>query len=364
MFKTCLYAHHVALGAKIVPFAGWEMPLQYEGILTEHRTVREKVGLFDLSHMGRIDLQGPGTLQLLDALSTNKVAQLPPFSSLYTPWCHASGGTLDDLLIYCRSKENFFIIANAANREKDLIHLQSHALKQPIQIRARYTDFGILALQGPLAAPLLHLIEPASASLKPMHFLETSGNKHPSIEISRTGYTGAGGFELYGNQEAILHWWELLLKEGRPFGLKAIGLGARDTLRLEMGFALYGHELSESIAPTESVARWAVHLEKATFLGKEALLTLEQNPSKRYAYGMLMQDKSIARAACFVLKEGKKIGSVTSGSFSPTLSLGIALILTDRPLKKGDNVQVEIRNALHPATIASLPFVPNQKSLI
>jgi aminomethyltransferase len=354
--RTPLYDRHIALGAKIVPFAGWEMPIQYKGILAEHQAVRQAVGLFDVSHMGRIHIRGPDAEQLLDFLSTNRITGKAPGSATYAVWCHAHGGSVDDTIVYKIDDTHFFIIANAGNRDKDLVHLGTQAQLQNanVEIEEIFSQAGILALQGPASFPLLTSLLPDVASLKPMRFLSLDNGK---FFISRTGYTGAGGFELYGSASKIVEWWDQLMEKGQEYGIQPIGLGARDTLRLEMGFALYGHELSDTIAPNESVSAWTIKWDKPNFLGKEALESLENGTTKRWAYGVRLLDKGIARQGCLVLKEEAAIGEVTSGSFSPTLGESIALIHVKAPLQVGENIQIQIRQNLCHAQVVELPFV-------
>ena len=352
--KTALYDRHVALGAKIVSFAGWEMPLQYGGILAEHRAVRENVGLFDVSHMGRIEVSGLDAERLLDYLSTNCIVGKAPGSAVYTVWANQHGGSVDDVIVYRIDQNHFFVIVNASNRDKDLLHVTTYAqmLNCDVEVREMFSGTSILALQGPIAPLLLSSLIPEVQHLKPMHFL-TKDN----VFFSRTGYTGAGGFELYCPSDSLVNWWDVLMEKGEAFGIQPVGLGARDTLRLEVGFALYGHELSDAIAPTESVSAWTVKLDKTEFLGKEALLRLEKSTTKRYAFAIQMIDKGIARKSMPVIKGGKMIGEVTSGSFSPDLEIGIALILVQIPLKIGERIALQIRQNLCYAEVVELPFV-------
>lgn len=334
----------------MVDFAGWEMPLQYQGVLAEHQAVRHAAGLFDVSHMGLIKISGIDAEQLLDFLSTNQITGKAPFTATYTVWSNPQGGCVDDVIVFKIDATHFFVIVNAGNREKDLIHLGTYAelKKLTVKIEECFSDIGILALQGPSALPLLASLIPEVNSLKPMHFLFFE-----ELTISRTGYTGAGGFEIFGSAEKIIEWWDHLIEKG----IQPVGLGARDILRLEMGFALYGHELSESIAPNESVAAWTIKWDKPDFLGKEALEFLESNSSKRLAYGILMREKGIPRQGNFIFKEGINIGEVTSGSFSPTLGKGIALILVKKPLQIGELVAVQVRDNLCSAIVSETPFV-------
>lgn len=340
----------------MVPFAGWEMPVQYKSILAEHQAVRQGVGLFDVSHMGRIHIRGSDAEHLLDFLSTNCIIGKASGSATYTVWCHAHGGSVDDTMIYKIDDSHFFMVANANNRDKDFIHLETQARLQnaEVDIEEVFGQAGILALQGPASFPLLSSLVPEVASLKSMHFLSLDNG---TFFISRTGYTGAGGYELYGSADKIVEWWDCLMEKGQEYGIHPIGLGARDTLRLEMGFALYGHELSDTIAPSESVSAWTIKWNKVHFLGKEALESLQISIGKRWSYGVCLLDKGIARLGCPILKEGAVIGEVTSGSFSPTLGEGIALILVKAPLQPGEHIQIQIRQHLCRARVVALPFV-------
>ena len=355
--RTALYDRHLVLGAKMVSFAGWEMPVQYQGILAEHKAVRQTVGLFDVSHMGRIKVSGPDAEHLLDFLSTNCLVGKTAGSAVYTVWCHAHGGSVDDVIMYKVDDTHFFVISNASNRDKDLIHLRTQAQLQgfDVEIHEVFNQAGIIALQGPSAFTLLASLVPEVRTLKPMHFLPLKGKEE--LFISRTGYTCAGGFEFYGSAERIVEWWDLLMDKGQNYGIQPIGLGARDTLRLEMGFALYGHELSDTIAPNESVSAWTVKWDKPHFLGKKALEKIEESPKKRFPFAVRLLERGIARQGCPVLKEGRCMGEVTSGSFSPTLGEGIALILVTSPLQIGEQVALQIRQTLCHAQVVELPFV-------
>ncbi len=353
--KTCLYHRHIALNAKMVDFCGWDMPIQYTCIVQEHLTVRQKVGVFDVSHMGRIDIQGPEAEKFLDYLSTNKIAGKSDLTAIYTVWCAKTGGCIDDVIIYKRDGEHFFVIVNACNREKDLAHLQAESHGFKVEITPQFFD-GILAIQGPKAAPLIKGLFPISEAIKPMHFMVLPYLSQEVI-LSATGYTGAGGFEIYGPSEAIVQLWDRLLKEGANFGVQPIGLGARDTLRLEKGFALYGRELAHDIFASESVSSWTIKWDKSKFLGKEALQNLEKTSKKRGEYGMMLMEPGVAREGYPVFKEDQIIGSVTSGTFSPSLNKAIAIILVKEELTIGAMVEVQIRKNLVKAQIVALPFL-------
>ena len=353
--KTALYSRHLYLGAQCAVYAGWEMPIQYQSILSEHQIVREKVGLFDVSHMGLIEIGGKDAGVFLQFLSTNHI-KMENGTATYTIWCNQEGGCVDDVIIFTSHPHQFFVIVNAGNRQKDLEHLRAQANLKGFEviIRERFEETGILSLQGPRSLALLSSLIPEISQLKPMRFLYTSTY---DLYISRTGYTGEKGFELWGPLSQILIWWDLLMEKGKDYEIAPIGLGARDTLRLEMGFALYGHELSESIAPHESVAAWTVKWEKENFLGKKKLENMIQDKHRRWAYGAKLLEKGVPRKDYLVFQDGKQIGEVTSGSFSPTLKQGIALLLVDVPLKEGDRIEIQIRNQLYPAQLVPLPFL-------
>jgi len=353
---TVLYENHRALGAKIIDFGGWEMPVQYKGIIEEHQAVRKHVGIFDVSHMGRIYVEGLGAEALLDYLSTNQIAGKKDGTATYTVWCTDSGMCVDDLIIYRESSSKFFIVVNAGNREKDLRHLLHYSVTRDVIINDRFNEDGILALQGPDALPLISKLFPNAQSLKSMHFI-TENFENENIVISQTGYTGAGGVEIYATNAVIVKLWEKLLDAGKEFGIEPVGLGARDTLRLEMGFALYGHELSETIAPTETVSSWTIKWNKPDFLGKHALESLEKTKKKRREYGIVLTGKGVIREGYPVFQHGKQIGRVTSGTFSPSLQHSIAIVLVDNNLNIGDSVDIQIRQNLCPAKVVHLPFI-------
>lgn len=353
--RTALYPYHRALGAKFVNFSGWEMPLQYQGIIPEHHAVRNHVGIFDVSHMGRIIVTGPEAHSFVNYLATNDIPNDDSFSATYTTLCDSQGGCVDDVIIYRQAKDHFFIIANASNREKDFQHFKNFEKQFRVQVENRFEEEGILAIQGPMADNLIQQIFPKSASIKPMHFLPTTFKNTPII-LSHTGYTGAGGFEIYAPNSIIIELWNLFLDLGKPYGMMPIGLGARDTLRLEMGYALYGHELSEEISPIESVAAWTVKMDKPSFLGKESLKALASSRKKRFQYGIILTQEGIARKDYPVKLSDSLIGTVTSGSFSPTLNKSIAIILVNRKLSKGECVEVQIRQKSVLAEVVKMPF--------
>lgn len=343
--KTALYDSHVALGAKIVDFSGWEMPLHYKGILEEHRTVRESAGVFDVSHMGRIHIKGADSERFLDQISTNIILGKKDHQAIYSILCQENGFPIDDVIVLRHSSNECSVISNASNRERVYQHLLSHAKSYRIDVSPSYENEGILAIQGPQSLAIASSIFKEVTSIPPMSSIRLN-----ELIISTTGYTGEKGLEFFGPKEAITFLWLEFIKKG----VAPIGLGARDTLRLEKGYALYGHELTESIFPTESVAAWAVKLNKANFVGKEALIAIENSNQKRYQYGVILQDAGIARAGHLVKEP---TGVVTSGTFSPTLKKSIAIIMVNKKLHLNDKISIQVRDKQSIATVVVLPFV-------
>lgn len=346
--KTALYENHQREGAKFFTFAGFEMPLQYKGVLQEYNAVRHHVGLFDVSHMGRIDISGKDTLKFLDFLSTNTILNKPVDHAVYTVLCNEEGFSLDDVLIYLLNETSAFIVANASNREKDLEHIRNVALGYEVEVKDRFNDTGILALQGPKSGEILHSLFPKVPPLNPLQVYPQK-----NLILSRTGYTGEEGYEFFGSHEEIKDLWEKFLN----LGAQPCGLAVRDVLRLEMGYALYGHELSEKISPLESVASWTVKLNEHDFLGKKGLSSFEH---KQFPVGLIGKEGAIAREGAPIYLSQKEIGKVTSGTFSPTLQKPIALGLIDQKLPLHSEVFVEIRKSLHPFEVVKWPFLPKK----
>lgn len=350
--KPPLYDRHCSAGAKIVPFAGWEMPLQYQGIIQETNTVRNHVGVFDVSHMGLIEISGSDSEELLDYLSTHRISGHPDGSATYTVWSLPCGGTVDDLLVYRTDQEHFFVVTNAENRKADLEHLKTLQSKYSVHIQERFDTHGILAVQGPQAMNIILQILPCDPYLPHRHFqiVDACGGK---VIVSMTGYTGAGGCELISTHDVIVKIWDALMN----LAVSPIGLGARETLRLEMGYALYGHELSYTIAAPESIAAWVVQTSNRDFQGKKAFQLLAESGFQRRAYGVVLEDKAVPRQGCHIRRDGKVIGKVTSGGYSPTLDKSVALILVSHLLKEGDSLEMEIRHQWHQGKVVALPFV-------
>lgn len=351
--RTFLYDKHLEQEAKIVEFEGWDMPLQYNSALKEQEWVRSRAGLFDISHMGMIYIKGDGAEEFLDYLTVNYVKKLKKNQAQYSILCDGGGGCIDDILIYKEDLSSYFIVVNASNREKVLKHLLKHSLDYPVFIQPKFENQGILAIQGPESLEAVKPVFKDVEKIKFMHFA-TVKYRNEKIILSKTGYTGELGYEIYGSERVLTLIWDELLKSEK---VKPVGLAARDILRLEMGFALYGHEISEKISPIESVASWVVRLDKDDFLGKKALEELNKSPQKRRAYGLILEEKAIARENTIVSINGDKKGIVTSGGYSPSLKKSIALVLIDQKIDQKDLVTVSIRNREIGCEVVNLPFL-------
>ncbi|HEV8631142.1 MAG TPA: glycine cleavage system aminomethyltransferase GcvT [Thermoanaerobaculia bacterium] len=354
--RTPLFECHRESGAKLVPFAGWEMPVQYEGVIEEHRAVRQAAGLFDVSHMGEIAVRGPGALRFLDWLTPNQVSKLVPGRAHYSGLLTEQGTYVDDLLVYRLGESDFLLVVNAANRDKDLDWVRRHA-PADTQIDDVSDRYALLALQGPRALEILApLTEVDLASLRYYGFAAGTMDGHRAL-VSRTGYTGEDGFELYVDPEAAAPLWRRLLAAGGPLGLVPAGLGARDTLRLEAGMALYGHELDAATTPLEAGLSWVVKLDKGDFLGSAELLRQQREGVARRLVGFTVTGRGIAREGHEVRHAGSRVGQVTSGTWSPTFekALGMAYVQAGHAAP-GVEVEIEVRGKALPASLAEIPF--------
>jgi len=355
--RTPLHDFHLEHGGRMVDFAGWEMPVQYKGILAEHLAVRRAAGLFDVSHMGEVDVRGPAAAKFLNHLVTNDVARLFPGRVLYSPMCYANGGVVDDLLVYQRGPEDFFLCINAANIDQDLAWIREQAAKFAVTITDRSADYALLALQGPRAAAILESLTAVKLeAIKYYHFTEGAVAGVPCI-ISRTGYTGEDGFELYHAAGAAEKLAAALLAAGAPHGLELVGLGARDSLRLEAGYPLYGHEITRDISPLTAGLGWTVKFDKgADFAGRAALLAEKQAGAPRKVVFFKTGDRRIVRAGTPVLGPGgATVGQVLSGTLSPVLNeaIGSALVET----ASSSPLAVDIRGTRIDLRLAKPPFV-------
>ena len=360
--RTPLRDFHAAHGGRLVDFAGWEMPVQYRSILEEHKAVRRAAGLFDVSHMGEVDVKGAGAEAFLNHLLTNDVTKLFPGRVLYSLMCYPDGGVVDDLLVYQRGSGDYFLCINAGNIAKDLAWIREHSAKFDVTITDRSDDYALLAIQGPRATEIVQSLTGAKLGLiKYYHFMEgTVAGVH--CLISRTGYTGEDGFELYHASGDAVSLAEALLTAGTPRGLELAGLGARDSLRLEAGYPLYGHEITEKISPLVAGLGWTVKLDKgADFIGRTALLEQKQNGAPQQVVFFKTGDRRIVRADTPVVDEsGAQVGRVLSGTLSPLLNEAIGSALV--PPSVSGPLAVDIRGAKVNLHLVKPPFVTLKKA--
>lgn len=356
MKVTPLNQTHREMGAKMVPFGGWEMPVQYEGILAEHKAVREAAGLFDVSHMGRFEIAGKDALSFLNYVTINDVSALQNYQSHYNAACYEHGGLVDDFLIY-KCPDRFLVVPNAGNREKDMAWFRAHLSSFDAEISDVSEMTALLALQGPKALEILsRLTDQPLDDLGYQRFAELQVDGIP-CRVFRTGYTGEDGFELWIPTDAAEQIWRAVLQAGQVTGLKPVGLGARDTLRLEAGLCLYGHEIDETITPLEARLGWITRLEKTSFIGREALLAQKSAGLTRRLVGLTLLTRGIPRQGYRILKDGEPVGEIVSGTMSPTLGFGIGTGFVPLPFSKpGTKLEVEIRGKGLPAKVTKLPF--------
>lgn len=353
--RTPLYERHGAAGARFVDFGGWQMPVQYRGLLDEHRAVRTSAGLFDVSHMGEIEVQGPGALALCQHLTTNDAARLDEGRAQYTIWCAEDGGTIDDTLLYRRGAESYLFCVNASNAETCAAWIRARAAdRSDVEVTDRSAETALLALQGPEAAAVLEGVGAAWVTALGRFACADGLVLGLPVFGARTGYTGEDGFELFCAADRVGELWDGLLAS--PGGtVEPIGLGARDTLRLEAGLALYGHELDRDISPLEAGLGWAVKLEGGAFVGRDALAEQKEAGVPRQLIGLGLTEKGIARAD-YPVKSGERVvGRVTSGTRSPTLERAVALALVDREWVDA-TLSIEIRGRAVAAERVPLPF--------
>ncbi len=358
--KTSLHSFHTSNGARMVPFGGWDMPVQYSGILAEHLAVRSAAGLFDVSHMGEAMVSGADARPFLDYLVANDVSKMMPGRVLYTPMCYESGTVVDDLLIYCLSENEFFLCINAGNTDKDIAWMTEQSKPFDCIVENVSSAYCQLAIQGPKAETILQkLVDVPLADVSYYHFTEGEICGCSAI-LSRTGYTGESGFEIYAPWERGSTIAEALWGAGQSEGMVLAGLGARDSLRLEAGFPLYGHEISDETTPFEGGIGWTVKLKKASgFIGKSALQEQKRNGVPRRTIFYTMDDRRIARAGTQVFCEEKVVGEVVSGTQSPILNrpIGSALIKTD--FFSSENLEVDLRGKRYAIKQAKTPIHKN-----
>ncbi len=357
--KTPLFEIHKRLGAKIIEFGPWLMPLYYTSIIDEHNTVRNKVGLFDVSHMGEFSIRGKDALAFIQRLITNDTSHLSNNQALYTPMCNNNGTIIDDLLVYKFSDEYFMLVVNATNIEKDYRWIEGVARRfdKDISLKNISDETSLLALQGPKAKEALQKLTNLDLSQTKHYWFKEGKIEGIQAIVSRTGYTGEDGFEIYIRPECASKIWNRLLEIGKEEEIKPVGLGARDTLRLECAMLLYGNDMDETKTPLETNIAWTVKFNKKDFIGKEALLRQKAEGIKQRLIGLELLERGIPRHNYLILKDKEKIGTVTSGSFSPTLKKGIGLgyVKTDFA-KEGTEIQIQRREKLAKARIAKIPF--------
>jgi glycine cleavage system T protein (aminomethyltransferase) len=355
--RTPLHAEHVAAGAKMVPFAGWEMPVQYPtGILEEHRAVRTAAGLFDVSHMGEIELRGPDALALVQRVTTNDASKLVVGQAQYAVMCQDDGGAIDDCISY-RFADHWMIVVNASNHDKDRDWIVQQAADLDVVVTDVSDDLALIALQGPRSTSILEKLTAADLdSIAYYHFGEGEVAGGPAV-ISRTGYTGEDGYELYVPAAAAAALWRSLLEAGRDAGLTPAGLGARDSLRLEVGYALYGNDLDETRTPLEAGLGWVVKLDKGDFVGRAALVKQKEAGVKERLAGFVLKERGFPRHGYAVRWNGERVGEITSGVLSPSLGVGVGLAyLPVAAAKAGTAIEIEVRDRVTPAEVVRPPF--------
>jgi aminomethyltransferase len=357
LLNSPLHQRHVAAGAKFAPFSGWSMPLEYAGagVLAEHAAVRNAVGIFDVSHLGKATVAGPGAADFVNRCLTADLRKIGPGQAQYTLLCNPDGGVVDDMIAYLRSPDEVFLIPNAANCAR-VVALLAEAAPDGVTVTNRHRDFAVLAVQGTLSDEVL-----SAANLPAGHDYMTfvrADHQGTPVTVCRTGYTGERGYELVLPNSAATAVWDAVLEAGEPYGLQPAGLAARDTLRTEMGYALHGQDISPEITPVQARLGWAVGWKKESFFGADALRAEKEAGPGRVLRGLRAAGRGIPRPGMVVRDpHGREVGAVTSGTFSPTLKIGIALALIEHGLSDDDVVTVDIRSRQEPFVITKPPFV-------
>jgi aminomethyltransferase len=358
MKKTMFYPVHEKLNAKIVEFAGYLMPIQYSSIIAEHKAVRSSAGVFDVSHMGEIFIRGEKAFEFVQYITVNDVSKLFPGRVQYSAMCYRDGGIVDDLLVYKLSDDEFMLVVNASNIEKDYEWMKSNNIFNTT-IENRSDEYSLLAVQGPNSRKVVEEISGGPAEFEYYHF----GNRNMcgvEMIVSRTGYTGEAGYELYfkGDEKTAEKIWNVIFEAGKEYDIQPIGLAARDSLRLEMGYCLYGNDIDQTTNPLEGGLGWITKLGKTDFIGKDSLLKFKSNGFKRKLVGMKSEQKIFPRHGYDLTLNGKTIGTITSGTVSPTLEKAIALGYVQQEFSlPGTLVNFNIRGKEFPAEVVKIPFV-------
>ncbi len=350
---TPLYEWHKSQGAKTADFGGWDMPIEYSGVVLEHEAVRSALGIFDVSHMGKLEISGTNVVSWLNTIVTNDLENLPDGKAQYSMLLNGFGGVIDDLIVYRFNKDLVWIVPNASNASDVFSVLETFKTPE-VSLKNHHDDMGIIAVQGPKSVTAIAALGLPSIDLY-MSALKVE-LKSKEIVFCRTGYTGETGFEIIAPNEILLDVWQELI----DFGAMPIGLAARDTLRLEMGYALHGHEITQDINPIEAGLSWAVAFDKPKFQGREALLAVRNSGAKRKRVALSALERGIPRSEMKVLKDDIEVGLTTSGTFSPTLKNGIALALVDTEIKLGDQLELDVRGRRLKVEVVKLPFVQPQ----
>ncbi len=362
--RTALYDAHLALGARIVPFGGFEMPVQYSSILKEHDAVRKRAGLFDLSHMAQFDLRGADVGTWAESLTVNKVANMKPGQARYNIFTNEQGGAHDDVIFYQLDENRWLLVVNAGNADKMWAHVSGN-LAGDVKATNLHGDRALIAIQGPRSVEWLQpYVEADLASMKYYACAETRlKGLRETVVIARTGYTGEDGFEIFLPSEEAMPVWDLLLAENRERGLEACGLGARDVLRLEAGMPLYGHEMTEEITPLQAGMAWAIKFDKPAFRGRDALAAQRDENDYARIVGLTMDGRVPARAGYPVFAGGTRAGEIRSGSFGPAVGKNIATALVEpSAAAEGTALEVEVRGTRHPAVVVPVQFYKRPKA--
>ncbi len=363
LLKTPLHEEHIQLNARMIPFDGFDMPVQYTSIIEEHQAVRNQLGIFDVCHMGEIEIKGPDALTFTDFLLTNRISNMKDGSIKYSPMCYEHGGQVDDLFVYKINNQSILLVVNASPKysEKDYQWIKNHVGNFKVEINNKSKEWGEVAIQGPLSEKMLKPFFKGDLPLSDLKRFKFIFGKlfDKDVLISRTGYTGEDGFEVYTfNATDIINIWSQALEEGENFGIKPCGLGARDTTRFEVAYWLYGNDIDENINPLETGQGWTVKFDKANFIGKESLQTIKDNGITRKLVGLSVPQGGIPRNKMEVQKNNQKIGFITSGNYCPSLKKVYAMAILDLPYTQtGTQVDIIIRNRPIKADIVSLPFL-------
>lgn len=360
MKKTTFYNIHVKEGAKIVEFAGYFMPVQYSSIIAEHKAVRNSVGVFDVSHMGEVFVKGDKALDFIQLITVNDASKLTPGRVQYSAMCYEDGGIVDDLLVYRLAEKEFLLVINASNIEKDFEWMKKN--NTGADLKNKSDEYSLLAIQGPNSQKVVQKLTSDPVNIEYYHFMNTLINGIDMI-LSRTGYTGELGYELYfrGNEKIAEDLWNAVMKAGKEYNIQPAGLAARDSLRLEMGFCLYGNDIDKTTNPLEAGLGWITKLKKDKFIGREALLKVKEAGLKRKLVPVETNEKAFPRHGYDLTVNGKKVGTVTSGTVSPVLDKPIALGYVETQYSdEGSKVNFLIRGKEIPAEVVKLPFVKKE----